>query len=1716
MITSGAFLVNCPPTVTAVAGKPTSWSCTSTGDSNTTWFGASNNPSGVSLSPQKGLSTTVFWTPVTPGTFIVTVDGADQGGTAFASTSVIVSSGPTPVTLPNVTLPTGTQNQPYNFTINAAGGKPPYTYSETGALPAGVSLDPQTGTFSGTPTVAGTFPFTEIVTDSQPSTAMQSYTLVINTSTTTTLMLSDNCLVTITVDIPITCTLTVSGGTPPYTVSETGLTAGLMITGTTIFGTPTQLGPFNALFTVTDSKNVTGTLAWSGTVTSGSGGCGNLMWDTSSPLFPWIGGVVPFAGGLGGGQSFVFTLPNPLLGFTVDQSGDIDVPQGTLPGDDKVTVTCDGQQTTLDIRVNPGLASQAPGTTKTVGDPVDTATGEISERRRLLSLGGPLPLAFEVFYSTLLGASGFSGTMGNNWMHNFEVKLSLITNGVQITLRGGKIIQFGFSAGIWTLQGAEPNGYQLSSGSYGYQLLDPTTRWIYTFTNGGALSRVEDRNGNALTIAQGLFGATDVTDGLGRNLHFSYQGSKLMSVTDQSGRVVSFGYTLGALTSLIDATGALTNFTYTSVTGLANGLPPMTNLLVAEQRPVGNTPYTQSYDAQGNVSRQTDSVGNNTLLAYSTPGHATTVIDARGNTETDTNLYEIATTSITDANGNTTTFGYDGNLRRTSVKDRLGNVTSVTFHQPSGYPASVTDAQNNTTTFTYAAQTQGSFTFYNQTGVKFADGTSIGFTYDNSGNVLTATDEAGKAATYSYNSRGQVVTATNTTGGTTKVAYNPDATTASVQDPTGNITANSYDPAKRVTGITFADGTSTSFTYDSDDRLLSSTDERGNTLKYKYDLNGNLVSVTDALNKTGTAKYDTDDLLSSVTNPAGNTSGRQYDAVGNPSSATNGAGETYKYSYDALNRLTSIADPSGKGPSFSYDKEGRPISAADALSNVSTVTRDSLGRAVQATTPLNEVFALGYDSLGRLTSTTDPLSGVTSFSYDARGLLTGVTAPGGIAASYTRDDLGLLTSLTDPNGNTWTRKHDSAGRLTSEADPLGQTTSYVYDTRNRAKSITNPLGSIQMTYDSVGNLMQRKYSDATTLNFTYDQDNRITGGGGVAIAYDAAARIISSNGLTIVRDGAGRISSITYAQGKTVGYTYDSRGLLAKVSDWAGGSVTLIYDAVRRPVTVSRSNGITTQYTYDKDGRVTGIMESGTSSTLSSVTLQRDALGRVTSATRGIPQLPAPAPGVLGLTYNAANQISAASYDAMGRVTKDPLRTYTWNLASELTGISGADAVVSFAYDDFGQRISRTPGGGASESYVVNYATGLPSIATVKSAGADQRYYVYLPDGSLLYAIEAADNSRHFYHYDETGSTLFLTSDTGAITDSYGITAYGETVNATGTTPNPFTWMGRWGVMQEGSTGLFYMRARYYDSMSARFLSRDPLRQAGPRVIDPYVYSNGNPESIADPTGLKGSQADLSLLLPTINLPGAGALYWSDSLQAAADLKLGEVESMEVEVADTLHEWFQGFLNGEAYTVVREDVTNPEDFGELVQVGGGAVDEEKASQLVSEYFKPYSAEEAELIAGAELHGEAAGAVRRGLWYEEAGRAIVSADEEASRLSKLAGYAKGAGTALAVVGVTVQTASAVAEDVHNGAGVVATVTDANATVLANAAVLAAPPVAVVDALTGGSVSGLVHNALVTPNIAAQVVLTRTTSRDAAAIKRIYTRFWLGRAIWNLID
>ncbi len=73
---------------------------------------------------------------------------------------------------------------PYDATLGAAGGVPPYTWAiASGALPAGLSLNTGSGLISGTPSAPGSSSFTVQVQDAQSNTAQASLQIIVDAAT---------------------------------------------------------------------------------------------------------------------------------------------------------------------------------------------------------------------------------------------------------------------------------------------------------------------------------------------------------------------------------------------------------------------------------------------------------------------------------------------------------------------------------------------------------------------------------------------------------------------------------------------------------------------------------------------------------------------------------------------------------------------------------------------------------------------------------------------------------------------------------------------------------------------------------------------------------------------------------------------------------------------------------------------------------------------------------------------------------------------------------------------------------------------------------------------------------------------------------------------------------------------------------------------------------------------------------------------------------------------------------------------------------------------------------------------------------------------------------------------------------------------------------------------------------------------------------------------
>jgi RHS repeat-associated protein len=157
----------------------------------------------------------------------------------------------------------------------------------------------------------------------------------------------------------------------------------------------------------------------------------------------------------------------------------------------------------------------------------------------------------------------------------------------------------------------------------------------------------------------------------------------------------------------------------------------------------------------------------------------------------------------------------------------------------------------------------------------------------------------------------------------------------------------------------------------------------------------------------------------------------------------------------------------------------------------------------------------------------------------------------------------------------------------------------------------------------------------------------------------------------------------------------------------------------------------------------------------------------------------------------------------------------------------------TFAYNGFGARVSKSDSSG-SNSYLRASSGLIGSI--VSDSGA-----TYTPGVS-----EKRGTTSTFYHADIKNSVEQTSTSSQSVVASKQYDAFGNEVSSSGPWQGPFQYGGAFGYHTDSDYGLKHLGARYYDSTTGRFLSRDPIKDGR----NWFVYCDGNPLGRIDPTGL--------------------------------------------------------------------------------------------------------------------------------------------------------------------------------------------------------------------------------------------------------------------------
>jgi len=1064
---------------------------------------------------------------------------------------------------------------------------------------------------------------------------------------------------------------------------------------------------------------------------------------------------------------------------------------------------------------------------------VNAHTGELVLSDFDLRRGHAVPVEFERYYaSSLRYETRVGGHLGRNWTHTYEWGIEIGATEVTVISNRGRHFTFELIGTDWELVAPLDKPYSLTEFGGEFAFADPGAEKIYRFSKAGnRLTGIDDRNGNRVRLDYVSGVLASAHDAQSNAIYFRYNAQTRLeavytdgaSSSPQPRYEITFTYINGNLASVTDAGGRVTTYEY-AVGREADGLLHAAHLPLSTER-------RWIYDDQGRVTATLLTDGGDFLYDYGIL--STDVTHPDGVQSAIWHDDNGAKTRHADGIGNVDTWSYDQDGRVATYTDRVGRTTSWLYEGGSFKVASVTRADGNAIEYSWEMHSSaGGFDFYDNTRIDYPDGTSVQFGHDNNGNVTSFTDQLANVWTYTHDGAGNVLTATDPGGVMTEYRYQADGALREITDSAGNRTFLLYDGYRRPTGTDFADQS----------RLLVTWNARGDVEQISTPA-GDVIAYS----------YNEDGRQSRIVTADGGAVDFSYTAGGSLLERTVGNASTTSFTYDdygrtrgVTNRLTAYLDEAGRTWAVDYDADGMPRAAR--MPNGDRIDFDNTQHAlglISSITAGNESVSMQYDLMNRLTGLTDALENVSGFVRDGRGLVTQANfAALQISTRYERNALGQLTTLVDANGNEWKSTYDANNRLASTIDPLGNETQYGFDNMNQVDRVTFPAGSgsVDISHGASGEVSREQYSDGTDIQIDTDIEGNVVGGTNLVIGYESNGNVDDSNGISIAYDSNDRISRITMAPNRFVDYEYNARGDLVRVTDWAGGVTGLVPDERGRMASVTRPDGISTSYAYDGAGRISGI----TFGTVGAISVQRNELGQITSATRNLPGLQTLESSEQTFAFNSASQVVGHDYDEQGNLRRDGDRSYQPDLAGRLGGYVGDSGNVSLAYDALGNRVS-SQGPTGNRSYVHNYALSEARVGIEREDGQDLWYYVHTNDGRLLYRIDASGNRQH-YHFDEMGNTVFMTDDAGTVIKSYFVGPRGEVLDSAGQVDNDITTAGEFGGWKmRDAENLVSLFGRYVNLNSLKPLTRllqdsENSLEANPYRVDRPIHRDANIE----------------------------------------------------------------------------------------------------------------------------------------------------------------------------------------------------------------------------------------------------------------------------------
>ena len=176
------------------------------------------------------------------------------------------------------------------------------------------------------------------------------------------------------------------------------------------------------------------------------------------------------------------------------------------------------------------------------------------------------------------------------------------------------------------------------------------------------------------------------------------------------------------------------------------------------------------------------------------------------------------------------------------------------------------------------------------------------------------------------------------------------------------------------------------------------------------------------------------------------------------------------------------------------------------------------------------------------------------------------------------------------------------------------------------------------------------------------------------------------------------------------------------------------------------------------------------------------------------------------------------AYDLNGnRIKKTEsgvITNYTYDDENRLIKVTKDTTVITYTYDPFGRRIEKNVSGTITR-YVYDHED---ILLTYDGTNNLKARYTHGPGIDEPLAVQQGITN-YYYHADGLGSIVALSNASGAAAQLYRYDAFGRTTQS-GNVTQPYRYTAR---EYDGETGLYYYRARYYDPIVGRFITKTRL-----------------------------------------------------------------------------------------------------------------------------------------------------------------------------------------------------------------------------------------------------------------------------------------------------